>query len=277
MPASKPVARRWYSATSAAQWLFRRGTRTKEAVLQDGDIIRCGGSLFIFRCEPTKVPDAKIDSLIGQSLLSRRLRHEIALFAPTQCTVLLLGESGTGKEVTARGAAHAVRRRGATYRGQLRRDSRNAGRKSALWHVAGVHRGQSPRRLLSRGPSRHPCFSMKSGTSGLASAQASACAGRRVITPVGSVEPQPCKVRLIAATNRHLQSEVADGKLRGDLYARLVEIVLRLPPLRARREDILLFARALLGMDHRCTRRWRKRCCCTAGRGMRELAKSRPS
>ena len=52
---------------------------------------------------------------------------------------------------------------------------------------------------------------------------------------------------MIAATNRNLPGEVRAGKLRGDLYARLSEIVIRLPPLRERREDILLLLSHFLG------------------------------
>lgn len=227
---------------------FVGGTRTKEAVLQDGDIIRCGGSLFIFRCEPTKVPDAKIDSLIGQSLLSRRLRHEIALFAPTQCTVLLLGESGTGKEVTARALHTLSGVAGPLIAVNCAAIPETLAESQLFGHVAGAFTGAKAHAGYFRAAHHGTLFLDEVGELP-ASLQPKLLRALEegVITPVGSVEPQPCKVRLIAATNRHLQSEVADGKLRGDLYARLVEIVLRLPPLRARREDILLLLAHFLG------------------------------
>lgn len=227
---------------------FVGGSRVQKALLADGDIVRCGGSLFVYRCEPAKVPDAKIDSIIGQSLLARRLRHEVALFAPTHCTVLILGESGTGKEVTAR-ALHALSGvAGPLVAVNCAAIPETLAESQLFGHVAGAFTGAKAHAGYFRAAHQGTLFLDEVGElPAPLQAKLLRALEEGVITPVGSVEPQPCKVRLIAATNRHLQSAVADGKLRGDLYARLSEIVLRLPPLRARREDILLLLSHFLG------------------------------
>ncbi|HEY8078059.1 MAG TPA: sigma 54-interacting transcriptional regulator, partial [Labilithrix sp.] len=69
----------------------------------------------------------------------------------------------------------------------------------------------------------------------------------RAVIPVGSVQPAPFDARIVAATNRALSKEVFAGRFRGDLLARLAEIEIALPPLRARREDVLPIALAAPG------------------------------
>jgi two-component system response regulator HydG len=66
------------------------------------------------------------------------------------------------------------------------------------------------------------------------------------IRPVGSVKRVPIDVRILAATNRDLERSVADGTFRRDLYFRLNVLTLRIPPLRARRQDIPLLAAHIL-------------------------------
>ena len=68
----------------------------------------------------------------------------------------------------------------------------------------------------------------------------------RVVTPLGAEKPIPLDVRVIAATNRSLETAVAEGDLREDIFYRLNVVTISLPPLRDRREDIPLLVRHFL-------------------------------
>ena len=68
----------------------------------------------------------------------------------------------------------------------------------------------------------------------------------RVVEPLGASAPVPVRVRVVATTNRDLAAEVDEGRFRQDLYWRLAVVILEIPPLRARRDDVAAFARHLL-------------------------------
>jgi transcriptional regulator with GAF, ATPase, and Fis domain len=67
------------------------------------------------------------------------------------------------------------------------------------------------------------------------------------VQPIGATAPIPVDVRVVSATNRDLLAEVAEGRFRSDLYARLSWVVVRIPPLRERVEDVAPLAQALAG------------------------------
>ena len=69
----------------------------------------------------------------------------------------------------------------------------------------------------------------------------------REVIPVGATEPIPIDTRLVAATNRNLDEEIARGNFRSDLFYRLNVISIEIPPLRDRRDDIPLLAESFLG------------------------------
>ncbi|MBC7172947.1 MAG: sigma-54-dependent Fis family transcriptional regulator, partial [Polyangiaceae bacterium] len=69
----------------------------------------------------------------------------------------------------------------------------------------------------------------------------------RVVTKIGDVKPERIDIRVVAATHRHLEDEIAAGRFREDLYYRLNVVNLHLPPLRERGEDVVVLAKFLLG------------------------------
>jgi two-component system response regulator PilR (NtrC family) len=191
-----------------------------------------------------KVQDAyKLASLLGRSAPMQRVFDLIRKIAPTKTNVLVTGESGTGKELVAR-ALHAE---GA--RAQRPFVAVNCGAipdtliESELFgHVRGAFSGAvAAKDGLFVAADGGTLFldeiaelPMPMQVKLLRALQ------ERKVKPVGGTEERPVDVRVIAATNRDLDAEVAQGGFRQDLYYRLNVIQVHLPPLRARRDDIPL-------------------------------------
>ena len=187
---------------------------------------------------------------VVQSPVMQRLYAEASAIAETDATVLLLGETGVGKDVVAR---HI-------HRNSLRADA----------PFIKVDCGSIPENLIETelfgyvpgsfsGASKH-------GKAGLVEAASSGTLfldeiGELPMTMqsrllrvlqdwevlrVGATVPKKVDVRVVAATNKELEREVAKGMFRSDLYYRLKVAVLNIPPLRSRRVDILPLAQSFL-------------------------------
>ncbi|MEQ8330229.1 MAG: sigma-54 dependent transcriptional regulator [Longimicrobiales bacterium] len=169
--------------------------------------------------------------------------------APTDSTVLISGESGTGKEVVARYLHRLSDRADGVFA------SINCGAlpesllESELFgHVKGSFTGavRDKDGLLVAAQGGTFFLDEIGETSPATQVKLLRAIQEREVIPVGSTEPVPVDVRLIAATNRDLEEEIRKGSFRSDLYYRLNVIQLRLPPLRDRMEDIELLARHFL-------------------------------
>ncbi len=174
-------------------------------------------------------------------VLAMALRH-----APTTSPVLVLGESGTGKEPVARFVHEASERRGPLVAVDLASRNDNLLEDDLFGHVPGAFEGaRTPREGAFRRAHRGTLFLDELGNMPLgAQLRLLRVLETGHVQPLGSDSTHPVDVRVVAATNADLEGMVHAGTFRRDLYHRLAGVVLRLPPLRERGEDVVLLAEA---------------------------------
>ncbi|HEY7634180.1 MAG TPA: sigma-54 dependent transcriptional regulator [Gemmatimonadales bacterium] len=169
--------------------------------------------------------------------------------APTDSTVLIQGESGTGKEVIARYVHNLSNRADGPFLsincGAL---PENLLESELFGHVKGSFTGAVRDKQGLFAAARGGSFFLDEVGEMPASLQVKLLRvlQEREAIPVGATEAIPVDVRIIAATNRDLEEEIRRGNFRSDLFYRLNVIALNLPPLRERRDDLLLLIEALL-------------------------------
>ena len=220
---------------------FVNGERVAERRLGDGDLLQIGETFFLVRHEKSGPgADPPIEGILGVSPAARQQRAGVALFAPTPATVLLQGESGTGKEVVAAALHRASGRQGPFVAVNCSAIPESLAESQLFGHAAGAFTGAVAQLGFFRAARGGTLFLDEVGDlSPAVQPKLLRALEERAVIPVGLVAPVPCDVRLIAATNRDLSALVREGAFRTDLYTRLAEVTLRLPPLRERREDIL--------------------------------------
>jgi DNA-binding NtrC family response regulator len=192
-------------------------------------------------------------NIIGQSARMRSVYKMVDKIASTTATVLINGESGTGKELIAQSIHHRSDRADGPF------VAINCGAipetllESQLFgHVKGSFTGADRNHDgFCRQAEGGTIFLDEIGeTPHAIQVKLLRMLQEREVYPVGSSSPVKVNLRVIAATNRNLEQEVADGNFRTDLYYRLNVIPLNLPTLRERSDDIPLL------VDH-----FLKRCC----------------
>ena len=194
--------------------------------------------------------------IIGQSTSLAEVFKVLGKVAPTDSTVLVTGESGTGKELLVR-ALHANSRRadkpfvpincGAIPK-ELLESELFGHEKGAFTHAI---RSRPGRFEMADGGT---IFLDEIGEMELSlQVKILRVLQEKEIERVGGTGCKKVDVRIVAATNRDLEAEVAAGRFREDLYYRLNVIPLHLPPLRQRGNDVLLLARHFL--NHFCVKK----------------------
>ena len=184
--------------------------------------------------------------VIGSSPALRRVLQEIQTVAPTESTVLLLGETGTGKELLARAIHELSPRKDRTF---VRVDAAALPGTLLESELFGYERGAFTGAVNSKVgrfelAHRGTLFLDEAGEIPLElQAKLLRALQEREFERLGSTRTQRVDVRVIAATNRDLESMVSEGTFRSDLYYRLNVFPIRIPPLRERPEDIPMLVR----------------------------------
>jgi len=179
--------------------------------------------------------------MIGSSPPMRKLFEQIRRVAPTQARVLILGENGTGKELIARALHRFSSRAGGPFVPvNCAAIPRDLFESELFGHEKGAFTGATARR-------KGKFVRADGGTAFLdeiaeipleLQSKILRVLESGELEPVGADAEVEVDVRVIAATNRDIEREVAEGRFREDLYYRLKVVTLEAPPLRERRDDV---------------------------------------
>jgi DNA-binding NtrC family response regulator len=188
----------------------------------------------------------RFDKLIGESPPMRKLMNRLQRVADTETSILITGETGTGKELVARALHKQSRRRKSPF---------VAVNCAALPHslleseLFGYKRGaftdaKADRRGLFLQAHGGTLFFDEIGDIPLSlQPKLLRSLEERSARPIGGTSEVPFDVRIIAATNRDIETAIEEGRFREDLYYRINVIQIDIPPLRERGTDILLLSR----------------------------------
>jgi PAS domain S-box-containing protein len=190
---------------------------------------------------------AGMGEMLGSSLAMKELFESLRRVAATDATVLVTGETGTGKELIARSIHEAsVRREGPLVRVNCAAIPGTLMESEFFGHERGAFTGATTKREGRFGlADGGTIFLDEVGELPLdLQAKLLRVLQEGEFEPLGSTRTRRVNVRVVAATNRDLESLVREGKFREDLFYRLNVFPLRVPPLRERGTDVTLLARA---------------------------------
>jgi len=194
-------------------------------------------------------PQPLVDCMIGESEAIKRTKELVVRVAPTDTSVLVHGETGTGKELVARAVHRLSSRAGGPFVAINCAAVPEALLESELFgHARGA--------FTDAKVSREGLFVQASGGTLLLDeigempltmqTKLLRALQERKVRPVGSDHEIPFDTRIVAATHRDLERDVADRRFREDLYYRVNVVKITVPPLRERGNDVLLLATRFL-------------------------------
>ncbi len=235
------------------------GTRLNGAPLRDshalveGDVLRLGDTLLVYTSlARLRAADAAHLStepeLTGVTPSIEAVRRSVDAVAPHARTVVVCGETGTGKEIVARLLHRCSGRTGPFVAVNCGGFTEGLLASELFGHVRGAFTGAVAEQAgLFRAARGGTLLLDEAGDIPLAlQPTLLRVLETWLVRPVGSSRDVAVDVRVIAASHHELNALVRQGLFRADLYARLAQWIIRLPPLRERREDIPELSRALL-------------------------------
>jgi DNA-binding NtrC family response regulator len=233
---------------------FVEGLRVREVYLDRGARVALGDTVIEFlpskRQTEIQISDReRFGNVLGRSMKMRQIFHLLEKIAPTSSTVLLIGETGTGKEVFARAIHETSHRAGGPYiTVDCSAISENLIESELFGHARGAFTGAvSARASAFEEAQGGTIFLDEVGELPLAQqAKLLRALEKKEVKRLGENAARRVDVRIVAATNRPLAQEVAEGRFRRDLYYRLSVVEVQIPPLRERPEDIPLLAEHFL-------------------------------
>jgi two-component system NtrC family response regulator len=186
--------------------------------------------------------------LITRDAAMLRLCRTVEKVGPSTATVMLLGESGTGKEVLAQGVHHTSRRGGRFVAINCAAIPENLLESELFGYEKGAFTGAAKTTVgRIETADRGTLFLDEIGDlPAPLQAKLLRFLQERRIERLGGRNEIAVDVRVVCATHRDLTALIADGRFREDLYYRLAEVVIDIPPLRERKGDAVLLAHALL-------------------------------
>lgn len=218
----------------------------------DGDKLRSlldrASRSFANRALPATPPPEACSGMVGASPVMQAIFRNIKRVAEFDVTVLICGESGTGKDLVARAIHEYSKRPGNMIAVNCGAVTAELLASQLFGHERGSFTGAHKQHQGFFEQAEGGTIFLDEVTEMPLNLQVHLLRvlENRTITRVGSSAEQPINVRVIAATNRDPKQAVAEGRLREDLYYRLIDFPLTLPALRERGDDVVLLAHSFL-------------------------------
>lgn len=197
--------------------------------------------------------DLSLRKTMGPSDAVNRLLSKVTRVAASDFTVIIYGETGSGKELVARAIHHLSPRSGGPFVAVDCGALQESLLESELFgHEKGAFTGAHTRKTGKFELARKGTLLLDEISNMTLGAQATLLRAiqEKMICPVGGTEPLEVDVRLLVSCNQNLESSSNSGAFRSDLYYRLDEFTIKVPPLRERKEDIGYLAERFLQLTN---------------------------